>query len=177
MNRPAQPQRRFWLSGRGASNSNAWPPRLIARHARRWWKASLTPRPMGVGNGRKPHSYNLQTVVDAETGLIVHHEITTEPTDNRLLYPMAKATKTILGVESLMVVADAGYSNGAAAAACEADGITPCAPTNRAVNNQGDGTMFDRSAFVYQQETDTYVCPANRSLARRQMMRRDALIL
>jgi len=134
-------------------------------------------RPMGVGNGRKPPSYNLQTVVDAETGLIVHHEITTEPTDNRLLYPMAKATKTILGVENLMVVADAGYSNGAAAAACEADGITPCAPTNRAVNNQGDGTMFDRSAFAYQPETDTYVCPANRSLARRQVMRRDALIL
>lgn len=134
-------------------------------------------RPMGVGSSRKPPSYNLQTAVDAETGLIIHHEVTTEPTDNRLLYPMAKATKDVLGVETLTVVADGGYSNGAAAAACEADGITACAPTNRAVNNQGDGTMFDRSAFAYQAETDTYTCPADRVLARRQVMRRDALIL
>jgi transposase len=134
-------------------------------------------RPMGVTHSRKPPSYNLQTVVDAESGLIVHHEVTTEPTDNRLLYPMAKATKTFLGVESLTVVADAGYSNGAAAAACEADGITPCAPANRAVNSKGDGTMFDRTAFVYQPETDTYICPANRPLTRKQVMRRDALIL
>ena len=90
---------------------------------------------------------------------------------------MAKATKNVLGVENLTVVADGGYSNGAAAAACEADGITACAPTNRAVNNQGDGTMFDRSAFAYQPGTDTCICPANRVLARRQVMRRDALIL
>jgi transposase len=134
-------------------------------------------RPMGIGNSRKPPSYNVQTVVDAETGLIIHHEVTTEPTDNRLLYPMAKATKNVLGVENLTVVADGGYSNGAAAAACEADGITACAPTNRAVNKQGDGTMFDRSAFAYQAETDTYICPANRVLSRRQVMRRDALTL
>jgi hypothetical protein len=41
--------------------------------------------PMGIGSGRKPPSYNVQTAVDATTGLIVHHEVTTEPTDNRLL--------------------------------------------------------------------------------------------
>jgi transposase len=134
-------------------------------------------RPMGIGKGPKPPSYNLQTAVDADTGLIVHHEVTTEPTDNRLLYPMAKATKDSLGVESLTVVADAGYSNGAAAAACEADGITACAPTNRSVNNQGDGTMFDRSAFAYLPEKDTYICPAGHVLARKQVMRRDSLIL
>jgi hypothetical protein len=31
------------------------------------------------GSGRKPPSYNVQTAVDAATGLIVHHEVTTEP--------------------------------------------------------------------------------------------------
>jgi hypothetical protein len=40
---------------------------------------------------------------------------------------MAKATKETLGDESLTVLADAGYSNGTAAAACEADSITACA--------------------------------------------------
>ena len=41
-------------------------------------------RPMGIGSGRKPPSYNVQTAVDVETGLVVHYEVTTEPTDNRL---------------------------------------------------------------------------------------------
>ena len=83
--------------------------------------------------------------MDADTGLIVHHAVTNEPNDTRQLHPMAKAAKEALGFERLTVVADAGYSNGAAAAACEADGITACAPTNRSVNNQGDGALFDRS--------------------------------
>lgn len=36
-----------------------------------------------------------------------------------------------------IVVADAGYSNGEQAAACEAQGLIPHVPANRAVNNQG----------------------------------------
>jgi transposase len=49
-------------------------------------------RPMGRGNGPKPPCYNVQTAVDADTGLIVHHEVTDEPSDNRLLHPMSVAT-------------------------------------------------------------------------------------
>jgi len=56
-------------------------------------------RPMGIGNGPKRLSYNVQTAVDADTGLILHHEVTTEPTDNRLLYPMAAASKDALAVD------------------------------------------------------------------------------
>jgi transposase len=108
-------------------------------------------RSMGMGAGRKPPSYNVQAAVDVETSLIVHHEVTTEPTDNRLLYPMARATKEAVEADTLTVVADAGYSNGADAAACERDGITPCVPANRAVNNQGD--FFDRTAFSYEPQT------------------------
>ena len=65
-----------------------------------------------------------------------------------------EATKNTLGVSNLTVVADAGYSSGTAAAACEADGITACAPTNRSIHSRGDGTMFGRSAFTYQPDTD-----------------------
>lgn len=119
----------------------------------------------------------MQTAVDADTGLIIHHAVTRDPNDTRQLYPMAKATKDALGTASLTIVADAGYSNGTAAAACEAEGIAACAPTNRSINNQGDGSMFDRSAFVHQAETDTYICPAGHALSRKQVMRRDSLIL
>jgi IS5 family transposase len=49
--------------------------------------------------------------------------VTSETNDTRQLYPMAKATKDTLGVSNVTVVADAGYSSGTAAAACEADGV------------------------------------------------------
>ena len=145
--------------------------RLEAEHRTTLVEGEPEARPMGKGSGRKPPSYNLQTAVDAGAGLIVHHEVTAEPTDNRLLYPMAKATKEALGADALTVVADAGYSNGTDAAACEADAITPCAPANRAINNQGDGTLFDRSAFTYDKERDLYRCPADRVLLRKQLHR------
>jgi transposase len=140
-------------------------------------EGELEARPMGIGKGPKPPSYNVQTAVDTETGLILHHDVTTEATDNRLLHPMAKAAKEALGAETLTVVADAGYSNGAAAAACEADRITPCVPANRAINNQGDGTLFDRSAFAYEPDSDSYRCPAGRRLVRKQLMRREACVV
>jgi transposase len=128
-------------------------------------------RPMGMGRGAKPPSYNVQTAVDAETGLILHHEVTDEATDNRMLHPMASATKAALERDVLTVVADAGYSNGAQATACEAGGITPCVPANRAINNHGGGTLFDRSAFVYDPGSDTFRCPGDRRLTRRQLHR------
>ncbi len=53
-----------------------------------------------------------------------------------------------------------------------------CVPTNRSIHSQGDGTLFGRSAFVYQPEADTYRCPAGHVLARKQeVLRRDRLIL
>lgn len=129
-------------------------------------------RPMGAGRASKPPCYNAQTAVDAESGLIVHHEVAGEATDNRLLHPMAKATKQALGRDDLNVVADAGYSNGAQASACEADGITPCVPANRAIDNQGDGTLFDRTTFTYDAGSDSLLCPAGRRLVRKQLHRR-----
>jgi len=130
-------------------------------------------RPMRMAAGGKPPCYNVQTAVDADSGLIVHYDVTTEANDTRLLYPMAKATKEAIGAETLTVVADAGYSNGAGAAACEAEGITPCVPANRSVNKEGDGTLFDRSAFTYQPESDSYRCPAGRTLRRQRTLNRE----
>ena len=66
-------------------------------------------------------------------------------------------------------MADAGYSNGEQAAGCEAQGIEPHVPANRAVNNQGDGTLFDRREFHYDEASDTMRCPAGQSLRRQRV--------
>jgi transposase len=120
--------------------------------------------------GRGP-SYNVQAVVDAEHALIVAHAVTAEATDNTSLQPMAEAARDALGQATLKVVADAGYSNGAQAEALEAQGIVPHVPANRAVNNQGDGSLFDRRCFAYDEATDTMRCPAGQTLRRKQLLR------
>ena len=75
--------------------------------------------------------------MDAEHGLIVAQQVTTESNDERSLLPMAEAAKHAVGdPASLNVVADAGYSNGEQAQACEAQGIVPHVPVQRSVNNR-----------------------------------------
>ena len=85
--------------------------------------------------------------MDVEHALIGVQQVTDQATDNRSLQPMAEAAKAAIGepAQTLNVIADAGYSNGEQAEACEAQGILPHVPANRAVNNQGDGTLFDRT--------------------------------
>lgn len=121
-------------------------------------------RPMGKGTGGKPPSYNVQIAVDPHSHIIVHHALTTEATDNRMLHPMAKATKAVLGTDTLHVIADAGYANASQAAACEADGITPAAPAPRAANTHGDYYTADQ--FLYDAASDSMTCPAGRKLLR-----------
>lgn len=90
-------------------------------------------------------AYNVQTAVDAEHAIIVAHSVTLDASDIRCLKPMAEAAKEALGVSTLQVVADAGYSNGEQIAQCEEAGITPFVPVMRMVNNQGDGKLFGRT--------------------------------
>jgi len=122
---------------------------------------------MRTAHGRAA-AYNVQTAVDAEHALIVAHEVTTEKNDTRCLLPMAEAARKAVGDPSVLnVVADAGYSNGAQAEACEAHGILPHVPAQRGVNNKGDGTLFDRSQFHYDASSDTFRCPAGQKMTRK----------
>jgi transposase len=111
-------------------------------------------------------AYNVQTAVDAEHGLIVAQQVTDEASDNRSLLPMAEAAQQAVGQPSapLHVVADTGYSNGEQAAACERKGILPHVPAHRGVNARGNGKLFDRTAFQYQEQSNTMLCPAGHTL-------------
>jgi hypothetical protein len=113
----------------------------------------------------------VQSAVDAQHGLIVHHEVTNAGTDNAQLEPIAKATKAELGSETLDVVADAGYSNGAQFVACESAGITPYVPPNRAPQRGSGGELYTVEDFSYDPRTDTYRCPAGKVLMLKQIHR------
>ena len=129
---------------------------------------------MRTTNGIMP-AYNVQAAVDAEHALIVVQQVIDQATDNRSLQPMAEAAKAAVSepAQTLNVIADAGYSNGEQAEACEAQGILPHVPANRGVNSHGDGTLFGRTEFTYQPQNDTFRCPAGQTLARKQLVRKD----
>lgn len=118
--------------------------------------------------------YNLQTAVEAQSHLIVHHEVSAEATDQRQLQPMAEAASKVLD-KPCTVVADAGYANGEQINALDAKGIVAYVASNRAVNNQGDGNLYDRSAFSYDSEHDRLSCPEGKSLERKQLSRKDKI--
>jgi len=130
-------------------------------------------RALKLGMRRMVPVYNVQTAVDAESGVIVHHAVIDDAGDNRQLEPMAKAAQAALGGGPIQVIADAGYSNGAQAAACEAAGIEPCVPANRSANAHGD--FFARADFRYERADDVYVCPAGQRLRRFGRSERDQL--
>jgi len=128
---------------------------------------------MRTTSGKVP-AYNVQTAVDAEHALIVVHQVSNEATDNRSLQPMAEAAQAAVSEpgQTLHVVADGGYSSGEQAEACENKGIIPHVPANRGVNSCGDGTLFQRSDFQYDADTDTFLCPAGQRLRRQQRKER-----
>lgn len=115
--------------------------------------------------------YNVQSAVDAETGLIVHHEVTDDSDDRRQLYPMAQQTKAELDLENLDVLADAGYSNGEQLAACEAEGVTVTLPTRRSINDLTG--LHPKEAFQYKADRDEYICPAGERLTYKTLNRKE----
>ena len=116
-------------------------------------------------------AYNVQTAVDSAHCLILHHEVTDHCTDNQQLVPMATAAKAVLEQETLTATADAGYSNGEQFQACEDANISAFVPPNRAINSQGDGQQFERSAFTYDEQSDSYQCPGGKTLHLKQLNR------
>lgn len=115
--------------------------------------------------------YNVQSAVDADTGLIVHHEVTDDSDDRCQLYPMAQQTKAELDLENLEVLADAGYSNGEQLASCEAEDITVTLPTRRSINDLTG--LHPKGAFQYDADRDEYICPAGERLTYKTLNRKE----
>lgn len=120
--------------------------------------------------------YNLQSAVESQSHLIVAHEVTNEANDLRQLQPMAQAASQALA-QPITVVADAGYANGEHIAQLDAKGITSYVAVARAVNSQGDGTLYDRTAFSYDADGDCFACPAGKTLVRKQLQRKEKLVI
>lgn len=109
-------------------------------------------------------SYNAQTAVDAEHGLIAAFDLTNDCNDQAQLLPMAEKAREALEAETLTVVADAGYANGEQGQTCQGLGITAVVPRAETVNPKNPD-FFTRDRFTYDAASDSFTCPAGQTLA------------
>lgn len=107
--------------------------------------------------------YNLQTAVDSKHKLIVAVEVTNACADQGQLAQIAKAAKAALGVAELTVVGDGGYFEGNTLKECEDAGITTYVPVEEKGGATANG-IFPRSQFQYDEQRDSYICPAGAEL-------------
>jgi transposase len=119
-------------------------------------------RLMRQARGGSVVGYNVQIAVDDRHGLIAHHAVTQDVSDQNQLALVAEAAKDVLGCDTLQAVADSGYADAEQIKQCEDAGITPFVPHPRSTNTKGD--FFPKSQFVYEPEQDRYRCPAGEIL-------------
>jgi transposase len=110
--------------------------------------------------------YNVQIAVDTQHHLIVAHEVTNVGTDRHQLANMAEHARDEMAVETLGVVADRGYYDGAEIMACEEAGITVTLPKPMTSGAKAAG-RFGKQDFVYVAADDVYRCPAGERLTYR----------
>ena len=118
-------------------------------------------KPMGYAHAPKLPSYNLQSVVDVASGLIIHNDVFNDANDSHLLHPVSLAAKEVLEADELHVLTDGGYSNADEVARCETDAITVSAPIKRGAMNT---EHFRPTQFVYDGESDTIRCPGGHTM-------------
>ena len=110
--------------------------------------------------------YNVQSAVDTQNHIIVAHEVSNVGIDKGHLSSMAGKARDALEAESIEVLADRGYFKSEELAACEEAGIDAYVPKPLTSNARAEG-RFDRRDFVYDRESNAYVCPAGQHLTYR----------
>ena len=105
--------------------------------------------------------YNVQASVDAKNKLITHFD-TGDVNDTNALASVAIATKELLQVEAMDVLADKGYHTGEQLAQCISENINTFVSPKEPASNDED--IFPVTAFIYNPDNDTYTCPAGEPL-------------
>jgi transposase len=118
-----------------------------------------------MNHGRVESCYNMQAAVDSKNHLIVNYLVTNEASDLNQLSNIAITAKETLDVEQIDCISDKGYFDFVQIKQCADNGVTPYV----AVKHSGNGGSiilpeFTADKFLYDEDGDTYVCPAGQRL-------------
>ena len=108
-------------------------------------------------------SYNVQSVVDDEHGLIVHAEAVSDPNDVLQFARQIDQANQLLEDPCRVACADAGYSDIAGLEKIDEQGIKVIVPSQRQALHEAE-SLFSKSHFSYDREQDCYFCPEGHRL-------------
>ncbi len=109
--------------------------------------------------------YNMQAAVDEQHKLIVATH-TINRNDRNALTAIATEAKQNLQATTITVISDKGYNNGREIQQCKDNNIATICAQQEIVNSNEKGTTpaYLVTQFTYNEEADTYTCPAGKTL-------------
>lgn len=118
--------------------------------------------------------YNVQTMSDVQTDLVLAYATTRTTADNGQLLPMIERTMEVTGRPVKEVLADSGYPSGADLAQCAEKGVIVYAPwyentfTERKRAKGGKASQIPKDRFVFDASIREYRCPQGKRLTYRE---------
>ncbi|MBM3302271.1 MAG: transposase, partial [Deltaproteobacteria bacterium] len=109
-------------------------------------------------------SYNVQSVVDDQHGLIVHAEAISETSDVNQFATQINQANEVLEEPCEVACADAGYADTEELQKIDGQQIKVIVPSQRQALHEEEGP-FNKSHFRYDQEQDCYWCPEGNRLS------------
>ena len=108
-------------------------------------------------------SYNVQSVVDDEHGLIVQAEAVSDATDARQFARQIDQANELLDAPCKVACADAGYTDTIELEKIDQQEIKVIVPSQRQALHEAE-SPFSKSHFTYDKERDCYICPEGHRL-------------
>jgi len=108
-------------------------------------------------------SYNVQSVVDEQHGLIVHAEAVNATSDVNQFARQIEGANNLLDTPCKVACADAGYANTDELEKLDQQGIKVIVPSQRQALHEEE-SPFSKSHFIYDKEQDAYICPEGQTL-------------
>jgi len=122
---------------------------------------------MQQGNGEINPSYSTTTAVDVKADIITHYQVNESDNDNKALIPAIEGSAEKCDGRHKIVDADPGFSSFGNLEKLEETNQKALIPDKRfEIDERGEQKRgkFDRSNFTYDAASDTYLCPAEKTL-------------
>jgi transposase len=107
-------------------------------------------------------AYNVQTTVDAKHCIPIDYKVTNE-NDSKAMGGMLRRTKVILQTNDFTALYDKGYHNGNEFETANRAGIKVMVAIPDVASHAPD-TNYDVANFIYEPQSDTYICPEQQVL-------------
>ena len=109
-------------------------------------------------------SYNVQSVVDDQYGLIVQAEAVSDTSDINQFAEQIEKAQGVLEKRCEVACADAGYADTEELKKIDDQGVQVVVPSQRQALHKQEGP-FSKSQFCYDREQDCYFCPLGQRLS------------